>query len=175
MARLVTDLLDLARADADTLPVALTLVDAAGIAEQCLDALTPLAGGRTVTRRLTPAQIAADPARLRQALTALVDNAFRHTRADSRVEITVEPTPGYLSIRVADDGDGIPDAQKSRVFDRFYRLDTARSRAQGGCGLGLSIAREITERMNGQILLTDNVPTGCVFELRFPVAHGGHG
>jgi signal transduction histidine kinase len=96
--------------------------------------------------------VVGDPARLSQVLRNLVDNAAR--AAHSTVHLATAEQDGSAIITVSDDGDGIPEQDRQRVFERFVRLDTSRSRASGGSGLGLSIAREITHAHHVNITLS---------------------
>ncbi len=105
---------------------------------------------------------------VRRALANLLDNAVRHARTRVRVEVRHGKDTGELL--VTDDGEGIPHGQWERVFDPFYRLDAARSRAQGGPGLGLTIAREIAEAHGGGLQVRDSSAPGAFFLLWLPLA-----
>ncbi|KAA9374986.1 HAMP domain-containing histidine kinase [Microbispora cellulosiformans] len=107
---------------------------------------------------------------VRRALVNLLDNAVRHARTRVRVEVRHGEHTGELM--VADDGDGIPQGQWERVFDPFYRLDAARSRAQGGTGLGLTIAKEIAEAHGGGLRVKESPTRGAFFVLWLPLAKG---
>ncbi len=108
-----------------------------------------------------------------RVLTNLLDNAERHTR--STVVVTVRREEArragegtWAVVAVADDGDGVAEADRERIFERFVRLDEARSRDEGGAGLGLAIARDVAVR-HGGTLTVDRAPTGgALFELRLP-------
>lgn len=93
---------------------------------------------------------------LRRAISNLVDNAVRHAR--TRVVVTTEAHPDGVRVSVTDDGEGVPVADRARVFERFTRLDDARSRDKGGTGLGLAIVRELVARHGGTVTLHDAVP-----------------
>jgi signal transduction histidine kinase len=100
--------------------------------------------------------------RLRQVVDNLLDNARRHARADVRVTLTADDDQAVLE--VTDDGDGVPEAERERIFERFVRLDDARARDDGGAGLGLAIAREIADRHGGTLTAHD----GALFRLTLP-------
>jgi len=102
--------------------------------------------------------VSADPEELRRVLSNLVDNGVRH--AGTEVVLGAEVSAGQALLTVTDDGPGIPPADRERVFDRFTRLDDARSRDAGGSGLGLAIVRELLRRSGGRITLTDASPAG---------------
>lgn len=113
--------------------------------------------------------VRADPQRLDQVLTNLLDNALRHSRAGGVVRLSCEPAGREVRYVVADEGEGIPAEQLDRVFDRFYRVDTARDRGRGGSGIGLSIARALVVAMDGHISVASGGPgQGTRFEVRLP-------
>jgi signal transduction histidine kinase len=103
---------------------------------------------------------------LERVMGNLVDNARRHAR--SRVEVGFVRTAREAVLSVADDGTGIPPADRGRVFDRFARLDDARDRDSGGTGLGLAIVRELVRRRGGDVRLLDSAYGGLLAEVRFP-------
>jgi signal transduction histidine kinase len=127
-----------------------------------LDLLRDVAGNYTSARvpvRVAPGSAqwtAGDPAALRQVLDNLVANGVRH--AASRVTLAVSRSADRVIVTVADDGPGIPPADRSRVFDRFTRLDDARTRDSGGAGLGLAIVRELVRLHGGTVTLGDASP-----------------
>jgi signal transduction histidine kinase len=114
------------------------------------------------------AQVMGDRGQLERAIRNLVDNAERH--ANTQVAVTLCETNGDAVLTVADDGPGIPVEGAGRIFDRFARLDEARSAGSGGTGLGLAIASEIAMRHRGSLSLTNPGEPGASFELRLPVA-----
>jgi len=119
----------------------------------------------------------ADPDRLAQALRNLVNNAIGHTVAEcGLVRMRVEALPGErIRFLVEDDGPGIPVGERERVFDRFYRTDTARDRASGGTGLGLAIVRAIAVAHDGTVTVSDSLEGGACFEFELPGFVVGHG
>ena len=112
--------------------------------------------------------VAADRDQLMLALDALVENAIQHTRPGQQIEMGATAVAGTLRIRVRDGGDGIPEAAQARVFDRFYRVDGARNRKNGGVGLGLAIVKAIAEAHGGGVTVSSRVGRGSTFELRLP-------
>ncbi|HET6743922.1 MAG TPA: HAMP domain-containing sensor histidine kinase, partial [Kribbella sp.] len=157
MRQLVEDLLLLAKADDTGIRMRQTDVDLDDLVEAEVKRLRSSKPELTVDSDVHPVRVIGDPARLSQVLRNLVDNAAR--AAHTTVRLTTAEQDGSAIITVSDDGDGIPEADRQRVFERFVRLDTSRSRASGGSGLGLSIAREITRAHHGTITLTP-APTG---------------
>lgn len=103
-----------------------------------------------------------------QVIVNLVDNAVKYTPAGSEIRVTAENGDGFVSVSVADDGDGIPDAVKPRVFDMFYTGDNKIADSRRSLGLGLSLCRSIVDAHGGEISLTDNDPHGCVFTFTIP-------
>jgi signal transduction histidine kinase len=173
--RLVDDLLLLARGDAGALAaLRREPVDLDDIVDTVVGNLRRAGERRIDTRGVQPVQVAADRAQLERLVGNLLDNAVRHAR--DRVGVTLTPTPGGgAELTVADDGPGIPPADRDRVFERFTRLDDSRSAAGGGAGLGLAIARDIAERHGGTLTLDVGGPAGARFVLTLPVAREGDG
>jgi len=162
LQRLVDDLLLLARSDAevgglrDAGPVDLDDV----VGEQVRG--RPLVDGRAVV----PVQVVGDRAQLARAVANLLDNAVRHAR--ERVTVSLAEADGVAVLTVADDGPGIPAAARESVFERFTRLDDARSSDEGGAGLGLAIARDIAVRHGGSLELAGDREPGARFVLTLP-------
>jgi len=182
LARLVDDLLLLARADAGQCEPAMERCDVAALAREVALELGVLAEEKQLTLRLEAS--AAAPVRgnallLRQALQNLVANAIRHGPAGSEVRVAVARVNGCVTAEVADRGPGIPPEHRERIFERFYRVDAARSRAQGSAGLGLAITRWIADAHHGAIDVVATRPeatgegAGATFRLRLPVDREG--
>lgn len=110
--------------------------------------------------------IKTDKTLLKQLMTILFDNAIKYTEDDGQVTLTVRTNDRHLYITVADNGPGIADEDKKKIFDRFYRVDKARTRQKGGFGLGLSLAQQIVLALKGRIIVKDNQPKGTIFEVK---------
>ena len=110
--------------------------------------------------------LVSDKVLLKQLMTILFDNALKYTEEDGKIRFVAQFKDRYLYLRVEDNGPGIPDEAKKRIFDRFYRVDKARTRQKGGFGLGLSLAKQIVEAFNGTIAVRDNKPKGTIFEVK---------
>lgn len=124
---------------------------------------------RTVSERATAAHVHADPDRLAQVLTNLLDNALRHTPAGGRVELSADLHGQNLVIEVADDGEGIAAEHLPHLFDRFYRVDTARDRAKGGSGIGLAVVDAIVRAHGGTVTAASSGPgQGATFIVTLP-------
>ncbi len=115
-----------------------------------------------------PVEVAGSRGQLGRVLANLLNNAGRHAR--SAITVTVRRDGVWAVVQVADDGDGVPEADRERIFERFVRLDEARSRDDGGAGLGLAIARDVAERHGGTLMVGNAPAGGALFELRLPVA-----
>ncbi|MER7571044.1 HAMP domain-containing sensor histidine kinase [Streptomyces sp. NPDC126514] len=162
LQRLAADLLLLARLDAGERPVG-ARVDLAALAGE-------EAEGRAgvMVRADGPVEVTGSRGQLGRVLANLLDNAARHARA--AVTVTVRREGDRAVLQVADDGDGVAVADRERIFERFVRLDEARSRDDGGAGLGLAIARDVAERHGGTLTVGDAPTGGALFELRLPLA-----
>ena len=110
-----------------------------------------------------------DKTLLKQVMTILFDNALKYTEDGGHIHLQLDIRERQLIFSVADDGLGISDADKKKIFDRFYRVDKARTRQKGGFGLGLSLAKQILDTLNGSITVKNNLPKGSIFEIRLPV------
>jgi signal transduction histidine kinase len=111
---------------------------------------------------------------LREAITNIVDNAIKYGPKSSTIDIRVRARDSQVLLTVADDGPGIAAGDRERVFDRFFRLDEARSRESGGTGLGLAIARWAVEANGGSISVESGMNGGAIFQISLPIAHDAH-
>lgn len=109
--------------------------------------------------------LVSDPLLLKQLMTILFDNAVKYTDDDGTITYTAALSDKFLTLSVSDNGFGISPKDKEKVFDRFYRVDKARTRQRGGFGLGLALAQQIVTALNGQIKIKDNTPKGTIFEV----------
>ena len=170
MARLVDDLLLLARLD-EQRALERTPVDLSQLVEEAVDAFRVVAPDRPVEATGTPGiVIQGDRPRLRQVIDNLLTNARIHTPAGTRVHVSVAREGAEATVRVRDEGEGIPAAVRSRVFERFWRADPARTRSRGGTGLGLAIVSSLVEAHGGQVEVESEPGHGATFILRLPIA-----
>lgn len=168
LQRLVEDLLWLARGDENVL---LTRRRAVNVDDLVLEELTRLRSdsGLTVdSSRLSGGRVSGDPTLLRLLLRNLIENAARHARTTVAIGLTEDADTMVLT--VDDDGTGVPPADRGRIFERFVRLDDARSRDAGGAGLGLAIATEIAAAHDGTLTVGDSPLGGARFEVLLPVS-----
>jgi signal transduction histidine kinase len=151
LEQLVADLLVLARADESQLGLRRVEVDLDDLLEA---ERVRLDGQLTITSVIVPARVVGDPAALARVVRNLVDNGARHARSRLHLACGRDEVPGGVWLEVADDGPGIPEVDRERVFDRFVRLDDGRSRGEGGSGLGLAIVRELVRAHAGSVAVT---------------------
>ena len=171
LQRLVDDLLLLARGDAGALEATgWGPVDLDDLVDRVVADLLAAGERRIDAHGVRPAQVTGAPDQLRRIVSNLLDNAVRHAR--DRIVVTLAELPGErVELAVSDDGPGVPPADRDRVFQRFTRLDDARSGRDGGAGLGLAIARDIAAR-HGGTLTVDHQQPGARFVLALPGVAG---
>ena len=170
MGRLVEDLLMLAQFDEDR-PLDRHPVDLSSIAARAVLAARLIQPDRPITLHAdSPVIVHADAERLRQVIDNLIGNALQHTPRGSAVTVTVQGQAGQAQLTVSDSGPGMTADQASRVFERFYRTDRARSRARGGTGLGLPIAAALTAAHAGTITVDTGPGRGAAFRVTLPLA-----
>lgn len=170
MKSLVDDLLMLARADAGKLELRREPIDLALIVEECAELLEPLAQQRKVrlVHGSARASLVGDPDRLARLVMNLATNAIVYNRPGGEVHLRIENIEGDVVLKVLDNGVGIPEADLPLLFERFYRVDKARSRDIGGSGLGLAICRSIVEAHGGTISVLSKLGQGTTFAVRLP-------
>jgi two-component system, OmpR family, phosphate regulon sensor histidine kinase PhoR len=164
---LIDDLLLLAKLDSGRLALQLRSVSLRTAAQEALDDAALIARARSVALRndVAPNLIAlADPDRLRQVLANLIDNAIKYGRVEGTVVVLARVLDSrYVELGVQDNGPGISPEAKSRVFERFYRVDKARAREQGGTGLGLAIVKNVVEAHGGDVRVESTAGRGTTF------------
>lgn len=163
LQRLVEDLQDLAVADAGALRLQRQRIDLGAVIAEMVSGQVEIdtPGGIVVD---------ADPTRLRQVVHNLLANAMRHTPPGERICVRVARAGDEATVSVIDRGPGVPAGERERIFERFYRLDTARGRDRGGAGLGLPIARRLVELHGGRIWVDSVEGAGATFAFTLPLA-----
>lgn len=171
LSRIVDDLLDLSQVEAQEHPtreqarVRLLIDEAVG-------RVRALAEARGIPLHVEPIAddlvVACDPVQLVGAVTNLLDNAIKYSDAGQQVEVSAVGEESRLVIRIVDHGIGIPSRDLERIFERFYRVDKARSRATGGTGLGLSIVRHVAQAHGGEVSVESIEGEGSTFRLVLP-------
>jgi two-component system, OmpR family, phosphate regulon sensor histidine kinase PhoR len=176
MAALVEDLLELSRLESGERPPLWEEVPPTEIAEDVAASFGGQAGRKGITLSKSDSgapPVTTDADRLRRIVENLVDNAIKYTPAGGHVEIRTAPGPqGGAVVEVRDDGPGIPAEHLPRIFERFYRVDKARSRELGGTGLGLAIVKHLAEGMGATVAVASDVGKGTRFTVSVPLAPG---
>jgi heavy metal sensor kinase len=171
LSHLVDDLLNLARADSGRVPLVVREFYFNDLLAECCRSIEPAAAAGGIELACTaPADVPfrGDEDLLRRLVLNLLDNAIRYTPRGGRVSAALEPSPERIQVMISDTGTGIAPADAARVFERFYRADQARSRKDGGFGLGLSIVKWIAEAHRGTVELLSRPGAGCVFTVTLP-------
>lgn len=173
MSDLIDDLLALSRIESGASQLELVQLDASHVAKSVLVDFGPRFAEASIDANLDvrgDGQCIADRGALEQILANLIGNAARYSNAGAQVDVTLETKGAQLEIRVSDTGIGIPEQDLERIFERFYRVDAARSRVLGSTGLGLSIVKHLVGAMNGEIYVESRLGQGSTFVFRLPVA-----
>ena len=168
LARILADLLDLSRLDAGQYRLDIAPVQVRAIAEQSLSAVD---NKRNIAVAIDVPEglgVRADAKALDQILVNLIDNGCKY--GGSHVWVQASEQPDAVRIEIRDDGAGLAEKHRQRVFERFYRADPSRSREAGGTGLGLSIVKHLVESMGGEVGVEPNAPRGSIFWLQLPKA-----
>lgn len=173
--RLVNDLQRVSRAEAHQLDLRPALVDLGQVVQDAVKATTPAYASKDVALETDiPARslaIELDRERIAEVLANLLANALRHTPAGGRVRVSVDEHEKVAEIAVSDSGDGIAPEHLERVFERFFRVDPARSRDSGGTGIGLAIVRAIVEAHGGTVTAeSGGIGQGAIFIVRLPIS-----
>lgn len=180
---LIGDVITLSRLESDESSLRFDIVDLRGPIAETVQALSPAAELKEIALTAAvaeaPLRLKGDGEALRQLVGNLVSNAIRYTDEGGRIELRAFAEDGAVVLEVEDNGVGIEPREQKRIFERFYRVDRARSRALGGTGLGLSIVKHIALSLNGVVSVDSAPGRGSLFRVEFPaagqeVATGGH-
>lgn len=177
MARLVKELLQLSRLDNETEKMNMEELEVGSLLDDCVRKVLLTAESKQQSvecpfRRQRPLYIFADRDKIQQVLLNILMNAIKYTQDGGKIRIDSFIRGDTVNISVADNGIGISEAEISRIFERFYRVDKARSRSMGGTGLGLSIAKQITEVHDGKISVRSREGEGTTMTVTLPLMHG---
>ncbi|WP_167629787.1 two-component system histidine kinase PnpS [Listeria valentina] len=171
--RLILDILALSKIEQKTLPIQIEQVNLDDVIRQSVEMVREFAATKSIELELPekhepPLEIAAERDRIQQILVNLLSNAIQYTQAEGKVRLSLDDAGDYVVLKVSDNGIGIPEKDLERIFERFYRVDKARSRHSGGTGLGLSIVKHLVESMAGEIFVTSKEDKGTAFEIKWP-------
>jgi two-component system phosphate regulon sensor histidine kinase PhoR len=173
LARLTDDLLKLSKMDADRLDLEICRLNVSQFVEGCVETVQHSAAEKDIriSVNLAPTlpDIAADRPRLAEVLQNLLDNAIQYTPFAGQIMISASADQAEVTFTVSDTGIGIPKADQPRIFERFYRVDAARSREVGGTGLGLAIAKHLVEYHGGRIWVESEIGQGSQFSFTVPI------
>ena len=175
LSRITEDLLRLTRLDSDLLDAPET-VEVAPVLEQVMRMMSLLAQekGTELTYRMEEnCRVSATKGEVHQVIYNLTDNAVKYSGKNGKVRVELRHEDRDVVLTVADNGPGIPEEDLPKVFERFYRVDKARSRAAGGTGLGLSIVQDTVKKRGGTVSAANRAGGGAVFTVRWPEAEGG--
>ena len=175
LSRITEDLLRLTRLDSDLLDAPET-VEVAPVLEQVMRMMSLLAQkkGTELTYRMEEnCRVSATKGEVHQVIYNLTDNAVKYSGKNGKVRVELRHEDHDVVLTVADNGPGIPEEDLPKVFERFYRVDKARSRAAGGTGLGLSIVQDTVKKRGGTVSAANRAGGGAVFTVRWPEAEGG--
>ena len=173
MSRLIEALLTLARGDEENTPLARAKVDLTEVAVKVCNKMRPLAAKKGLELEYAAGDapqvfILGDKNKMEQLLIIFIDNAIKYSESGT-ITVTVDADSMHAVIKVMDEGIGISESDVQKIFERFYRVDKARSRAAGGFGLGLNIARIIVVRHGGTVSVKPRSPHGSIFTVRLPL------
>lgn len=173
MSRLIEALLTLARGDEENTPLARAKVDLTEVAVKVCNKMRPLAAKKGLELEYAAGDapqvfILGDKNKMEQLLIIFIDNAIKYSETGT-ITVTVDADSMHAVIKVMDEGIGISESDAQKIFERFYRVDKARSRAAGGFGLGLNIARIIVVRHGGTVSVKPRSPHGSIFTVRLPL------
>jgi len=173
LARLTEDLLMLSKMDADRLEFETRRIPVGQFIESCIETAEPRARDKDLSLTVNQAHkipdIAGDRRRLTEVLQNLLDNAIQYTPSGGQIMVSAGPNGSVVEFTVSDTGIGIPQADQPRIFERFYRVDVARSREVGGTGLGLAISKHLVEGHGGKIWVESEIGRGSQFHFTVPI------
>ena len=173
-SKIIDDLLSLVKMDKSAAEMNITQVSINGLLELILKRIRPIAKKRNVElilESIREVSAEVDEVKLSLALNNLVENAVKYNIEDGWVRVTLDADHKYFYIKVADSGIGIPEEFQDRIFERFYRVDKARSRETGGTGLGLAITKSVILMHQGTIKLESKEGEGTTFTVKIPLTY----
>jgi two-component system phosphate regulon sensor histidine kinase PhoR len=169
LTHLINSLLTLSKLESEPVSLNMQIIDLNSLMATTAARMNNLAGLKNITinyyDRGEAANLKSDPELIEQIMINLLDNAIKYSSEGNIIELILEESADRVIIKVKDHGTGIPAAELPRIFERFYRVDKARSRKTGGSGLGLAIVKHLVENLHGQIAVESTIGTGTVFSV----------
>ncbi|MCZ7585968.1 MAG: ATP-binding protein [Deltaproteobacteria bacterium] len=172
LSSIITDLLDLSRIESGRMVLDVKIESIAGVVRRAVEMVEKNARAKSQSINVSVAadlEARCDAKALEQVLMNLLDNAVKYTPSGTRIEIGALAAANRVRIEVRDNGPGIDPKHRSRIFERFYRVDPGRSRDMGGTGLGLAIVKHLVEAMGGEVRAEMNEPSGSIFLVLLPL------
>lgn len=172
LSKMTSDLLLLSRADSNATVLTEEMVDLNRFVTEVIAPYKEIAESKemTIWTQLDSNRVSKiDPVRIQQLLVILLDNSLKYSQAGDSIGITTEVKDNYWIVEVRDTGQGIPEENREKVFERFYREEKSRNRETGGTGLGLAIAKWIVDLHKGKIEILNNLPKGTIFRVKIPI------
>lgn len=174
LAKIIDDLLELSRIESGALKMSLKPCRMGSVVRQALSSIKKQAGSRSLGIETSIPEnlpdVLADEARLFQVLLNLMDNAVKYNKEGGKIIVSAADKDRFIEVRISDTGVGIPAKDLPRIFERFYRVDKARSRELGGTGLGLAIVKHIVQAHGGDISVESVLDRGSTFSFTIPKA-----
>lgn len=173
-SQIIEDLLTLVKLDKSEAELNVTQINVNDLLESTLKRLRPIAEQKNVELVLEsfrPVLAELDKTKFTLAVTNLVENAIKYNSRDGWVKVSLNADHKFFYVKVSDNGIGIPEDDQSHIFERFYRVDKARSREAGGTGLGLAITKSIVQSHHGAIKLYSKENEGTTFTVRIPLIY----
>ncbi len=171
---IITDLLTLVKMDKTSAELNISKINLNELTDSIVKRLRPIAAKRNielVIENCSTVIADCDEVKMTSAISNLVENAIKYNMAGGWVQVSLDADDKYFYINVADSGVGIPEDVQDKIFERFYRVDKARSRETGGTGLGLAITKDIITKHNGQIKVSSKMDHGTTFSVRIPLVY----
>jgi len=173
LGNLIEDLLELSRIESRKVPLQSAPIDVARVVQAVMNGMEPQLRSKSLTVKLVegePGEALGDRRAVEQVVTNLLDNAAKYTNPGGHLELRVRSEGDHVRVDVQDDGIGIPEEDLPRIFERFYRVEKARSRDLGGTGLGLSIVKHLVQAMDGELFVESEMGSGTTFSFTLPRA-----
>lgn len=171
LGHLTETLMSMARSDSEALSRDFDRVMLSELCREAVEQLRLIAAGKNIgiVSSIAPRiSMYGDEYGLHRLVVIILNNAIRYSPAGTEIKVTLTADNNMVDLRIGDQGIGISRSDREKIFERFYRVDKARSRSMGGLGLGLSLAKSIADRHKGKILVEENVPRGSIFIVRLP-------